>query len=356
MERLGASSLRALVELIGVIGEFDDLDAFRAGISERVRGLIPCDVVAYNEVYPASAEAAGFIDPPGSLIADAPEVLGRYAHQHPLIGHHARNGVGDAVKLSDFVGRRALHRLDLYDHLFRPSRLEYQMAISVPGRPRQIVGMSLNRTRRDFTERDRGLLELLRPHLASVHRHLSQRERVERALTATEDSRSGRRGVILLDPDGQLTFASAGALRLLPDLGTGVLPRQLRDWIRADNSLELEVPTADGPMSARLVKRTHPHQHDAIVLEPTSAPARIAPAELDLTPRQAEILALVAQGLTNIQIGHALTLSPRTVEKHLERAYARIGATNRTDAAARIARRQNDPPRDRSRTANHPVR
>jgi DNA-binding CsgD family transcriptional regulator len=55
---------------------------------------------------------------------------------------------------------------------------------------------------------------------------------------------------------------------------------------------------------------------------------------LDLTTREADVLALLADGLTNKEIGVRLYLSPRTVEKHVERILAKTGQANRTALAA----------------------
>lgn len=62
-------------------------------------------------------------------------------------------------------------------------------------------------------------------------------------------------------------------------------------------------------------------------------PAALAP--LGLTPRQAEVLALVASGATNKQIAAALGISPGTVRVHLEQVFERLGVGTRTAAAAR---------------------
>ena len=52
-----------------------------------------------------------------------------------------------------------------------------------------------------------------------------------------------------------------------------------------------------------------------------------------LTPRETEILALVARGLSNREIAERLVLSAKTVRNHVERTYAKIGATNRVGAS-----------------------
>jgi DNA-binding CsgD family transcriptional regulator len=53
-----------------------------------------------------------------------------------------------------------------------------------------------------------------------------------------------------------------------------------------------------------------------------------------LTPREAEILRLLAGGRTNREIADTLVLSVHTIERHLANAYRKIGARNRADATA----------------------
>jgi DNA-binding CsgD family transcriptional regulator len=55
-----------------------------------------------------------------------------------------------------------------------------------------------------------------------------------------------------------------------------------------------------------------------------------------LTAREQEVLEHVEVGESNVLIARRLELSPRTVEKHLEHAYAKLGATSRTSALARL--------------------
>ena len=58
------------------------------------------------------------------------------------------------------------------------------------------------------------------------------------------------------------------------------------------------------------------------------------PESADLTSRQQEVLSLVAAGLTDAAIGRRLGCSPRTVDKHLEHVYRRLGVSCRTAAIA----------------------
>ena len=56
-----------------------------------------------------------------------------------------------------------------------------------------------------------------------------------------------------------------------------------------------------------------------------------------LTPRERQVLALVAEGLTNPQIGQRLFISPKTASVHVSAILVKIGAANRTEAAALYA-------------------
>ena len=52
-----------------------------------------------------------------------------------------------------------------------------------------------------------------------------------------------------------------------------------------------------------------------------------------LTAREREVIALVARGLNNREIAARLVLSEKTVRNHVERAYAKIGVSNRVGAS-----------------------
>jgi len=65
----------------------------------------------------------------------------------------------------------------------------------------------------------------------------------------------------------------------------------------------------------------------------TNMPAEFS-SELGLTSREGEVLSWLSKGKTNRDIAQILGLSPRTVDKHLEQIYAKLGVENRTAAAA----------------------
>jgi DNA-binding NarL/FixJ family response regulator len=60
--------------------------------------------------------------------------------------------------------------------------------------------------------------------------------------------------------------------------------------------------------------------------------------KLSLTQRESEVLLWIARGKSNRDIGEILALSPRTVNKHLEQIFNKLGVENRTSAAALAVR------------------
>lgn len=65
---------------------------------------------------------------------------------------------------------------------------------------------------------------------------------------------------------------------------------------------------------------------------------RPADALNTLTPREREVLAQIAEGLTNKEIARQLGVSPATVKAHVERIIAKLGVADRTQAAVLVAR------------------
>ncbi|WP_329958493.1 response regulator transcription factor [Nocardioides okcheonensis] len=70
-----------------------------------------------------------------------------------------------------------------------------------------------------------------------------------------------------------------------------------------------------------------------------SAPAPATADAASLTPRETEILALVAEGRSNGEIGKQLFISTKTVSVHVSNILAKLDAASRTEAAA-VARRR----------------
>jgi Response regulator containing a CheY-like receiver domain and an HTH DNA-binding domain len=77
-----------------------------------------------------------------------------------------------------------------------------------------------------------------------------------------------------------------------------------------------------------------PAELPAISLAPASAGEQVRRSPLErLTPREFEVLSLVASGLSNKRIAIALDLHEKTVKHHMTRIFAKLKVTNRTEAA-----------------------
>ena len=108
------------------------------------------------------------------------------------------------------------------------------------------------------------------------------------------------------------------------------LSRADRDFSGRDRAL-LRVLRA--PLTAALV-RARSRQQAGQALTPAAAGGPPGPPRL--TDRETTILQLVAAGRTNSAIAHQLQLSPRTVAKHLEHVYRKLGVSSRAAAVARL--------------------
>jgi DNA-binding NarL/FixJ family response regulator len=98
----------------------------------------------------------------------------------------------------------------------------------------------------------------------------------------------------------------------------------------------------DAPI-ATLVEAVRAAARGETVLAPPVAARLVtrmrAPAVEQLTPREVEVLSLVARGLSNVEIGRALFIGEATVKTHLLRAFAKLGVNDRTAAVtAALAR------------------
>lgn len=220
-------------------------------------------------------------------------------------------------------------------------------AVALPSPPPLVVGIALNRDRPDFSERDRWRLEFLRPHMMQAYRNAQMVTRMKTDIGAlirgVEDVGWG---VALLDADGRLSLVSARPVQCLRDYfrrwSGRRLPAALERWVRRHGRLiraEEGWPEPPRPFvlerdGRRLVVRLvgDVDQRRLLFAEPASPD----PASLErfgLSRREAEVLAWLADGKTNAEIAAILGTQPRTVGKHLERVYQKLGVETRTAAA-----------------------
>jgi DNA-binding CsgD family transcriptional regulator len=335
--RLQPRDLEAILELSLEARSFHDPETFRAAVVPGVRRLVPCDAAAYNELDFSTRTAWALHDPADALGDDVPPHFARLMHQHPLAAR-VRAGDRSAHAISDFLSERAYHRLELYNDVFRGLGVEDQMAIGLPGDA--VIGIAFNRSRRTFTERDRDVLDVLRPHLAEAYGRVRERA-LAAALMAAMDASLEERGaaVLLLDACGRVAGGSACARELL----AAYAGRSPRDGERLPGAPSLEDPsmTLTGPrgrLRMRALDAGAPAGWVVLLLQEdrVRAPSVESLRELGLTRREAEVLRLLACGKANRQIAAELGIGVGTVRKHLEHVYDHLGVRSRAQAIARV--------------------
>jgi DNA-binding CsgD family transcriptional regulator len=344
---LSRSDLASALDFVREGATAADPPAFRRHVLEGLPRLVPSAMTSYNDL---SADGAPLlaIDPPDAWTADRERDFLRLAAQNPLIAHYVRTGETRPMKISDLMSRRAFRATELYRVVYGPMGVEYQMAVTLPAEPGAVLGIALNRDRRDFSERDRQMLALLRPHLAQLRHDAVERDAgrtfahiLERILDDRGQAALalGRRdAVAAVSPHAP---ALLGAY-LAPAASPRRLPEALGRWLAQERARGLAPPRpfvvdgSAGTLVARLLPAAEPGGQDVILLEERRAgDAGAALAALGLSERQAEILSLVAGGRTNADVAALLHISPRTVQKHLEHIYDRLGVRSRSAAAAR---------------------
>jgi DNA-binding CsgD family transcriptional regulator len=237
MVRLRETDFRAALELLGAMQEASrDVASFaRTGV-ERLPRLVASEFTTLSICHLASGRREVYGLPAGTLSADERAAFDRHFHQHPLVRFHGYQGGGVAQRISDSVPFAEFRESALYNEYYRRVRIDHAVALPIYVRDGLLVSFVLNRARRDFSDRERALLDLLRPYLAKLYQKTS----------------------------------ALGAL----------------------------------------------------------------------TAREAEVLRWVAAGKSDAQIGAILGVSARTVQKHLQRVYEKLGVESRTAAAMRASGRE----------------
>lgn len=186
--------------------------------------------------------------------------------------------------------------------------------------------------------------------LARMRVHLANARLTQSARNALDVS---GRYLLSVNRDGRILWATPQAQKLLAEnLDTMiddelVLPPTMLDWLaRIDQANETTVASAPFPTNEnlRLQFMGKAGSNELLLrLAKDSGPQtqKEVGKQLGLTLREGEVLSWLSKGKTNRDIAQILGLSPRTVDKHLEQIYAKLGVENRTAAAAIATRISN---------------
>ena len=178
--------------------------------------------------------------------------------------------------------------------------------------------------------------------LARIRVHLGNARLTQSARAALDVS---GRFLFAVNRQGHILWATPQAQKLLADhhgaqADDFVLPPSLLQWLeQAKGKGSAKSQAASLPDNPQLrfyyMGETTPNEFLLrLSKEAGTAPPSEFTSELGLTTREGEVLAWLSKGKTNRDIAQILGLSPRTVDKHLEQIYAKLGVENRTAAAA----------------------
>lgn len=147
---------------------------------------------------------------------------------------------------------------------------------------------------------------------------------------------SSDRAVLAFDRAGNLSWGSERALEHISTPIGQPISAQMTQWLLTCQSQPISStqPITQGNVSFQYVGETGVSEIVVKVLKRrTESNEDLLSAAFDLTAREAEVLFWLTLGKTNRDISAILGLSARTVNKHLEQVFQKMGVDNRTSAA-----------------------
>lgn len=344
LDRRDADATLALVDEIRRVAT---LDAYADAVMSGLFDLIDCQDVSYNEIDPSARRVAWRTLPDqGELMAEFAPTFERLMQQNPLIHHYDLTGDTRALMWSDFMPVEQLRQTELHREMFSKLGIDHQMAVTLPAAPGIIVGVAVN-SPSPFTERDRAIMNTLRPYLSHTYRSIQLGDELS---TVRARLRDGGWVAALAAPDGEVTHVGDEAAAALDELDVVVepgrpLPDRLREHFlpgvggyRPDQPAVPSTATrlsdeGDGVDGWFVPGPVEPH----VVLVQTGGDrerARLVAA--GLSPRQVEVALHLAQGGTNRTIAGRMGIAEGTVRKHLESVYRALSVNDRASAIAVI--------------------
>jgi DNA-binding NarL/FixJ family response regulator len=187
--------------------------------------------------------------------------------------------------------------------------------------------------------------------LARIRVHLTNARMAQSARTALD---AFGRFLFAVDGGGKVLWCTPQAAKLLGaalrdfDAEDYVVPADIRQWlsqctaaptVSAPLSFEIDARGSAAKLQLLYVSQVGADEHLLRVMEGGVANDQtVLKSRLMITDRESEVLLWIARGKSNRDIAEILSLSPRTVNKHLEQIYTKLGVENRTSAAALAVR------------------
>ena len=346
-------------DLAGVLAGVRELHGFEAGTNlprrmiKITRELVPCEAVTYGKLTDdGSAETRQyrFLQQPVMEKFDThlPALVANI-HEHPLFSPLMEQSER-AHKISDFVAPRQFSKSRLYREFYRHLGLRHQMIGVLPRLPEARVFLMLNRCGRDFSERDRLVMDHLLPHFRHAQNHAWAQAHIQHRGPGLKTGLSPVEPELIdLTPAlaiRQITPRANGWLhKYFPGGGKGDgLPETLARWIKCHSWNHTPGEEALHPPHSMVVKTAaghldvtclhHPDDSAQLMLKemPATPAASPLPPGVHLTLREQEVYHWMCEGKTYPETAVILGMKPRTVHKHVERIFRKLGVENRLQA------------------------
>jgi DNA-binding NarL/FixJ family response regulator len=360
MEPLTFKDTQSLLQGIQALYTCCNLDTFAVDALTILNQLVPSDLPHFHITKVRTRQISHTFLPncPG-FTPEIERVIHQHFDEHPIL-HHMPQTLNGAYQISDFVSRKELHYFEaLYQQFLRPLALEEQITFflksessgswsEVTQTDATLVGFSLHRSQRNFTERDRLILNLLSPHLSQAHCNAQQYQRLQQELNQLHQTLN-HLGLVVLSSEGQVQQVTPQAVAWLeayfPRPTGAQLPDPLRAWVRyqiscatlesnfSEAQLPLRIEQAGRQLVIRFVVEQRSEQYLLLLEEQTRSLSKSL-SLLGLSQRETEVLFWIMQGKDNKAIAVDLRVGKSTVGKHLESIYRKLGVQSRTEAIA----------------------
>jgi DNA-binding response OmpR family regulator len=181
---------------------------------------------------------------------------------------------------------------------------------------------------------------------ARIKVHLKNARSVQSAHVALD---AAGRHLVAVATGGTILWSTPQIHNLLAKTGAAEtsliqLGRALGDWLDASQFNDERRGSFMLGLSENLAVQLHPlgrvgpdENLFRVTAEDEAGQMTALQDRFDLTQRESEVLIWIAKGKANKDIGEILGLSPRTVNKHLEQIFIKLGVENRASAAVRAA-------------------
>ena len=213
LEHLRSRDLLDVLEFVETAWALAGETAFTPETLAALDRLIASDEISYCHLDHVHRRVITYVDTNGS--DGGADVFWGIVDAHPLCHHQLAYADFSATRLSDVISRRRLVNSRIYSEWFRPAGLEAELEAGIGRSRAQTRNFILDRSGRDFSARDRAVLERVRPHLARIE----ESTRLRAAAGASE-------------PD-QLERLTAREAEILELVGAGLTNAQIAErlWI-----------------------------------------------------------------------------------------------------------------------------